>query len=86
MSQPITFTGGYSQHQHKTQVGATGTEGSGGVMEMDSKQPMVIDKRTSAYALVGTQKCLENTANAGAQRAHLKSQRELQQLLEEWDD
>lgn len=55
-------------------------------MEMDAKQPMVIDKRTIAYALVGTQKCIESTANAGAQRAHLKSQRELQQLLEDWDD
>ena len=83
MSQPITFTGGHYSTNTKLR-GSDETEGFGGVMEMDSKQPMVIDN-PPLRCLTGNKKCFENTANAGAQSTPQITKR-VATTLEEWDD
>lgn len=52
----------------------------------NNQQPLVVDARTIAYALLGACKAMENAGNEGERRAHQRSMRALQDLLRTFED
>ncbi len=55
-------------------------------VSMDKSFPQMIDKRTICYAILGTQRAIENAGSSGEANAHKASQRALQELLQAIED
>ena len=51
----------------------------------NATQPLVVDARLVAYALLGAVKALENTNSPGAKRAHQQSLKDYQALLQTFE-
>ena len=52
---------------------------------VNATQPLVVDARLVAYALLGAVKALESTKNSGAKRAHKQSLSDYQALLQTFE-
>lgn len=52
---------------------------------MGSKEFLVVEARMVAYALLGTQKAIENASTTGVANAHRERQRDYQQLLQTFE-
>ena len=52
----------------------------------NNEQPLVVEARTIAYALLGAQEAYKKAGSQGQRRAHQKSMQEFQALLQTFED